>query len=103
MNTRKSELELLLFENPNDVFLNYALGLEWNVLNQTEFAELQFQKVLLLDAEYHAAHFQLGQMYELTHQISKAEWHYRSGIAVAKKLGHHKAAAEYETALNMLS
>jgi len=29
MNTRKSELELLLVENPNDVFLNYALGLEW--------------------------------------------------------------------------
>lgn len=103
MNSRKSELESLLHENPNDVFLNYALGLEWNVSGHYKQAEQQFIKVLELDAQYHAAHFQLGQMYELQHQNSKAAWHYTSGIAVAKHLGHNKAAREYETALNMLS
>ena len=32
---------------------------------------------------------------QLQHQNSKAAWHYTSGIAVAKHLGHNKAAREY--------
>lgn len=58
--SRIDQLQQMIQEDPNDVFLQYALGLE--LLNTSvERALIQFEQVITLDETYVPAYYQLGQ------------------------------------------
>lgn len=101
--SRIQQLLQLLGSEPQDVFLNYALGIEYSVqAQQHDFAEVQFKKVLELDAEYLAVYYQLGKLYEAKQQIQEALHYFKIGLEKAKQQKNNKAINEFGEAVFML-
>ncbi len=93
----------MLLTEPNDIFLNYALGLELarNVETFSD-AEMQFTKVLNLDENYIAALYQLGKLYESHKKNETALSCYRNGLEKAKILKDNRAINEFGEAIFIL-
>lgn len=92
----------LLNAEPNDVFLNYALGMEYAALGQTTEAEHCYKKVLELDSSYLGAYYQLGQLLTVQKQPESALRVYREGLEKAKLSKNHKAINEFGEAIFLL-
>ena len=101
-NRIQSILQMLEAE-PNDCFLNYALGLEYaKSPDSYSLAESQLLKVKQIDPAYVPVYYQLGQLYANMQQRENALTFYREGLTVAKKLKQNKAANELEEAIFLL-
>lgn len=99
MHTRKEELQMFLKENPNDVFLNYALGLEFISENNLKEAQLQFEKVIGIDNTYIPAYYQLGMIYHQQNKTSDALEILNKGLILAKQNKKTKEQAEFLSAI----
>ena len=64
---RKEKLLAMLETEPNDPFLHYALGQQYLSEGERELAIEKLQEVVERFPEYHAAHFQLGQIFAEFH------------------------------------
>jgi len=95
-------LKGFLNENSNDSFSRYALALEYVKLGQNEDAVREFETVKKKDPDYVATYFQLGQLYQKMGQTHEAEKTFRTGIAVAAKMGDEHTRSELEGALEAL-
>ena len=102
MNTRIEQILEFLKEDPDDSFMNYALGLEYVKENKLEQAIKLFQKVLEIDADYVACYYQLGRVYQLTGDIEKASDIYTKGLDVTKNNPNRKAYKELKEAYNLM-
>lgn len=91
----------LLEGDPRDVFLNYALGIEYASVNNSGDAESQFRKVLEIDPEYLPVYYQLGKLMERLGRNPAALTHYKCGLEKAR-LSKDKSAGEFEEAIFML-
>lgn len=93
----------LLVKEPNDIFLNYALGLEYAsdpaTLNEAEF---QYKKVLQLDENYIAAYYQLGKLFESRNKNTEAVDYFKKGLEKAKLAKNNKAINEFGEAIFLL-
>jgi lipopolysaccharide biosynthesis regulator YciM len=88
---------------PEDVFLNYALGLEYSAVPaEFEKAVGQFEKVLAIDAAYVPAHYHLGKLFETNGDVPKAIANYRAGLELARRKKDQKSASEFEEAIFLL-
>lgn len=93
----------LLKQEPKDLFLNYALGMEYAANPQTiSKAEEQFKTVLSLDENYIAAYYQLGKLFEAQQNISEALVYFKLGLEKAKIKKDNKAINEFGEAIFML-
>ncbi len=102
-NARIQQLLEFLKSEPSDLFLNYALGVEYAALNETHvMAEQQFKNVLELNADYIAAYYQLGKLLEARGANSEALAFYRTGLEKAKQQKNNKAVNEFGEAIFML-
>lgn len=93
----------MLEREPDDVFLNYALALEY--LKQPESGERalrQLQKVIALDPSYLAAYYQLGKFFEAANDAEGALNYYRKGLELAEIKKDRKAAGEFREAVFLL-
>ena len=102
MTTRKDQLLSMLENEPKDVFLNYALAMEFLAENNFEKAKQQFEAVLLINKEYLACYYQLGQVSEKLSLINEAIVFYTNGLELAKRLKNTKAMGELNEALWLL-
>jgi tetratricopeptide (TPR) repeat protein len=94
-------LELLKAE-PDDVFLNYALGVEhMSELNLAD-AESQFRKVISLQPDYIPAYYQMGKLFESKLMNPEALGFYRQGLELARAKKDNKAVNEFSEAIFML-
>lgn len=100
MSRLESLLELLKSET-DDLFLNYALGIEYVALQRHDAAEQQFRKVLALDPGYLGAYYQLGKLLE-TRNTSAALEIYREGLEKAQVKKDNKAVNEFGEAIFLL-
>jgi Tfp pilus assembly protein PilF len=92
----------LLSKEPNDIFLNYALGIEYvSELNVSD-AEKQFKKVLNLNPDYIAAYYQLGKLFESQVKNEEALSFFRKGLDLARKQKNNKSVNEFNEAIFML-
>jgi len=93
----------ILANEPEDEFLNYALGLEYakDVLTHS-LAESQYKKVLVNNGQYIAAFYQLGQLYELMGKKEEALEYYYKGLEIAKTQKNNKAINEINEAIFLL-
>lgn len=88
---------------PEDLFLNYALGLEYaNDATSKLLAEIQLKKVLDLDTKYLAAYYQLGKLFESIAEKEQALQYYKTGLAIAKEKKDLKSAGEFNEAVFLL-
>ncbi len=93
----------MLTSEPDDLFLNYALGMEYlNEASTLRAAKEQFLKVLVLDANYIPAFYQLGKLCELLNQKPEAMTFYQKGLDLAKSQKNNKAINEFGEAIFML-
>lgn len=100
---RIDELKNMLQQEPDDLFINYALGIEFlNDIATLSDAETQFKKVLSFDPDYIAAYYQLGKLFESQSNIGEALNYFRSGLDKAKLQKNNKSINEFSEAIFLL-
>ena len=92
----------MLEQEPDDVFLNYALAMEWIGEGNYEKAEQQLLRTLDLKQGHLPCFYQLGQTAEKLNKEKEALEYYRQGAELAKKLNNNKALNELNEAIWML-
>ncbi len=92
----------MLEKEPNDIFLNYSLGLEYVAISSLDLAEQQFKTTLKINPDYIPAFFHLGKLYEETKNVIAALSCYNQGLELAKRQGNNKAVNELSEAIFML-
>lgn len=95
-------LRELLGKEPEDIFLNYALGLEYVAELALNDAEKQFKKVLELDPEYIAVYYQMGKLFESQLKNEEALHYFKAGLSKAISQKNNKAVNEFNEAIFML-
>ena len=99
---RLTQILEMLKDEPNDSFLNYALALEYEKVNDIQKAIEIMEALLTKDENYLGAYYQLGKYYEETEQRQRAINTYKKGIAISQKQNNKKALGELNEALWML-
>lgn len=99
---RKEMIFDMLLKEPEDVFLNYALAMEYIASSDFKSAEAQLRKTLSINPEYLPCFYQLGQLNEKLEHNETAISFYKQGLELAKKQGNRKAMGELNEALWML-
>ena len=100
--SRKDMLAEMLQKEPEDVFLNYALAVEFVGEKKYEEAEQQFLKTVKLNSEYLPSYYQLGQVSEKLKKEKEALEYYKLGLALAQKQNNQKAVNEINEAIWLL-
>jgi Tfp pilus assembly protein PilF len=102
-NERLKKLLQMLSEEPRDVFLNYAVALEYlKDPNTIDKAEYQFLNVIDQDKNYLAAYYQLGKLYESKKDFVAAKTYFETGRLRSLEQKNTKSASEFGEALFML-
>jgi tetratricopeptide (TPR) repeat protein len=99
---RKDMIFDMLLKEPNDVFLNYALAMEYLGTEEFNLAKSQLQKTLEIDPAYLPCFYQLGQVNEKLGDTEKALEYYKQGLELAKTQHNRKAQGELSEAIWML-
>lgn len=92
----------LLKKEPDDVFLNYALGLEYVAELGLVEAESQFRKTLEINPDHIPSYYQLGKLFESQLKNAEALQYFRLGLDKAKQQKNNKAINEFGEAIFML-
>ena len=92
----------MLKNEPNDLFLNYTLGLEYVAELSVLDAESQFKKTLEIDINYIPAYYQLGKLFESQLKNQEALHYFKLGLEQAKEQKNNKAINEFGEAVFML-
>jgi tetratricopeptide (TPR) repeat protein len=92
----------LLRKEPNDLFLNYALGLEYVAELSVKEAEAQFRKSLEINPDHIPSYYQLGKLFESQLKNSEALAFFKEGLEKAKQQKNNKAINEFGEAIFML-
>ena len=100
---RIAKLFEFLRESPGDLFLQYALAMEYIGLKEHAEAEKILVEIISSDPVYVPAFQQLGQLYEHLEMEDRAIETYQRGIAAARIRQEHKAEREMQTALDALT
>ena len=92
----------MLKTEPNDVFLNYVLGVEYESVDQLEDASNQFLKTLEIKKDYFACYYQLGRLAEKMKNEKQALEYFKTGLELAKQQKDQKAINEFNEAVWLL-
>lgn len=92
--TRLEKLIGMLQDSPEDVFLNYALAMEYVSTARKDDALAAFRRVLIFDPEHSAAWFQQAQLLASMGEYTEARDCAARGVAAATKQGDQHAAEE---------
>ncbi len=99
---RIEQLRKMLEEEPLDSFLNYALALEYEKVNEIDKAIQLLEKLLLRDQSYLGAYYQLGKYYERVEKNDLSIDIYKQGITIAAAQKNRKTLLEIQQALSLL-
>lgn len=100
--SRREQLEEMLKSDPDDVFLRYALAMDF--ISSGEHAEgiAKLDAVLDRDPNYVPAYFQQAQALHQTGRLDDARDALTRGITVARQVGDAHAEREMTEYLEML-
>lgn len=102
MESRRKIIQKQLISEPEDVFLNYALGLEFFSEKNFVEAKKQFEKTLSIDKNYLGAYYQLGKTFEALEKIEEALKTFKDGLFSSINQKNFKAKNEFEEAIFLL-
>jgi len=100
--TRRAKLEALLQQDPDDVFLRYALALQCASDGDDAAALTGFDELLARDPHYVPAWFQLAQLLARTGNVERSRQVLQQGIQVAQAAGDSHALGEMQGFLAQL-
>jgi tetratricopeptide (TPR) repeat protein len=101
--SRREQLEELLKLDPNDVFLQYALALEFISAGDADEGLARLAKVNEQHPQYVAAFFQRGQVLADQDRTDEARDIITRGVEVARQVGDDHAEREMSEFLETLS
>lgn len=84
MNERIQKIQDFLQQNPNDLFLNHALALEYIKIGEEQNAQKCFEHNLKTDPNYVATYYHLGKLLERLSKSEEAILIYEQGMSIAK-------------------
>ncbi|MES2727882.1 MAG: hypothetical protein V4643_12310 [Bacteroidota bacterium] len=99
-NNRLLKLQEMLAEMPDDIFLNYALAMEYKGMNEAQKTIHQLEKVLLLDENHVASLYQMGVLMSEDNENEKAILFLEKGLNLAKQNKDLKTANEFKALLD---
>lgn len=99
MNSRIKELQNLLLDDPNDVFVHYAIALELFKSGRVDEAIEKMELIIELNPEYLPAYFRLGQWFAEQDKIEKAKQILHECLVLAKNQKDTKALGEIQELL----
>ncbi len=102
-NTRLEKLLEFQRQQPDDLFLKYALAMEYLGIKNMARAFLLFNEVIEKDVHYVAAYYQLGKILEHKGEETAAIRMFEIGLAEAKLKKDFKTVNEFKTAIEELS
>jgi len=101
-NNRLLKLIEMLEKNPNDTFLLYAMGMEHMGAQKLDDAEAYFRKVLAIEPDNIACHYQLAIILQKTNREGEAVKILDHGLHLAQKIGDHKTSNEFRSFMDEL-
>lgn len=99
-NNRLEKLQEMLSEMPHDIFLNYAVAMEYKGLSLFDKTIDQLNKVLLLDENHVASFYQLGVLLSEKNENEKAILFLEKGLQIAKQKKDLKTANEFQALID---
>jgi uncharacterized protein HemY len=102
VNQRLTKLLAMLAEQPGDLFLQYALGMEHLGMQQWHEAQAVFENVMKQDEMYIPAYYQLAQLHIRNGNDKEAVNMLEKGLLLAREKGDTKTANEFRSALDEL-
>lgn len=99
---RIESIQKMLESEPQDVFLNFALAMEYLKADRKEDALAQFESVNRLDPDYVPAYLQRGQTLIALNRKDDGRSVLREGIDVAQRTGDKHAAQEMRDMVDLL-
>lgn len=100
---RIDTIKQLLTDNPNDIFLNYALAMEYMSLSDWNSAVIQLEWIRNNHPDYLPLYYQLAHVYEEIQDTDMAIEVYNQGIELASKISDKKTELELKSALEELT
>ncbi|MFY8022353.1 MAG: hypothetical protein ACOVP1_14200 [Bacteroidia bacterium] len=97
MENRRKKIEQMLLESPEDVFLNYALAMEFKSENNLEQAIIFFKKCIEIHGSHTASMYQLALIFEELGQMKQVLFYLNKGIAILKQTNDRKTLNEFLT------
>ncbi len=94
MSDRIALLKDFLIENPNDSFLLFALGKEYEAKMEDNDAISYYLQIVDLDPDYVGVYYHLGKIYERNENQDEAISTYNHGITIAKKINDKHSLGE---------
>lgn len=91
----------MLEQQPLDLFLQYALAMEYLGMDQSDKAQNLFRAIIATDEHYVAAYYQLGKLVETTNE-TEAITIYQKGMSEAQLKGDQKTVNEFRSAVEEL-
>ena len=101
-NTRLEKLLEFTKEQPDDLFLKYALAMEYQGLNDIDKAKEYFEEVIKVDKNHVAAYYQLGKIFEILDIESSAISMYEKGLENARIKNDMRSIREFNAAIDAL-
>lgn len=92
--SRKEQLEEMLKQEPNDIFLRYGLAMEYKNDEEFEKSEAMFRTLMAGEPPYVPAFFMLGQQLVTDDKIDESKTVLEEGIRQATAQGDMHAAGE---------
>lgn len=92
--SRLEQIRVMLESEPDDVFLNFGLAMEFVRESRFDEALDRFDRVVDLDADYLAGHFQRARTLAQVDRIEEAREALNGGIEAARRSGDTHAAGE---------
>lgn len=100
--SRLEAIQQMLVSDPEDVFLNFSLAMEYVKLERYDDALAQFVRVNGMDADYVPAYFQQAHILVTLQRNDEARQVLQQGIAAAKRVGDTHAASQMNQMLNLM-
>ena len=92
--SRLEQIQKLLEREPDDVFLNFGLAMEYTKAARHADAVAQFERIHRIDPSYIPAYFQKGNTLIAAGDEAGARSALQQGIAVARQVGDQHAVGE---------
>jgi tetratricopeptide (TPR) repeat protein len=100
---RVAQIKQLLVSSPDDIFLNYALAMEFMSIEDYPQAIHQLELVKSIQSDYLPLFYQLAKCYEASNNNPKAIETYEQGMSVAESKNERKTLNELRSALEELT
>jgi Tfp pilus assembly protein PilF len=100
-NSRFDKLLEMLEKQPDDLFLQYALAMEYLGLQQPDKAQTLLMQIIATDEHYVAAYYQLGLLLQHTDETAAIAV-FEKGMQEAQLKGDRKTVNEFRSALDEL-